>query len=215
MRPSRSSPLLAAALLLLAGAACGSSDGSPAGFGSDPADTGAGGPAIDDGGTAAPVDAATVISFDDATPGFLLTDGQTAPTNCQPGKYTGQYDGTFQSLIPTSGPVTITLTAATKPNGEFELVTNNGTWDTAFAAVGDGAFETGHATLVGQLDCTAGSFTATGVDAHFYVLGLDGGTFTLTLSGTYDAATQTISGTFSYTSPDGNGGGNWHVTLSD
>jgi hypothetical protein len=199
--------------VLLAGNACGSAGGGPAGFTSDPADTGPGGASTDDGG--APTDAATASPFDDATPGFVLAEGQAAPSSCQPGTYSGQYDGTFQTLVPTSGPVTITLTAATKPDGEFELVTNDGTWDTAWATVGDAAVETGHATLVGQLDCAAGSFTATGENSYFTIFGVDSGSFTLTLGGTYDAATQTISGTFTYTSPDGNGGGNWHVTLTD
>jgi hypothetical protein len=120
--------------------------------------------------------------------------------------------------VPTTGPVTITLTADTRPSGEFELVTNDGTWDTGWGpSAGDATLvlEQGHATLAGQLDCSDDAFTATGQNSYFTILGVEAGTFSLNLQGTYDPATESISGTFTYMSNAGNGGGSWQVTLAD
>jgi hypothetical protein len=200
-------------MVLLAGAGCGSHAASgPPGF------------------EAAPVDASSAVASDaqpqaspppppaegDAT--MMFTQGEGGPSGCKPGTYTGQYNGTYESLVPTTGPVTITLTAFTQPSGEFELVTNDGTWDTGWGpSAGDATLvlEQGHATLAGQLDCSDGVFTATGQNSYFTILGVEAGTFSLNLQGTYDPATETISGTFTYMSNAGNGGGSWQVTLAD
>jgi hypothetical protein len=202
---------IARLLPLLVGTACGShaASGAP-GFGSTSADAAVGSTDAEviDEAPAAPV-------TDDASMMFSLNE---ASAGCQAGTYTGQYNGTYQSLIPTTGPVTITLTAYTKPSGEFELVTNNGTWDTGWGpTAGDASLilEQGHAMLQGQLDCTNDVFTATGVNAYFTILGVEAGAFTLSLDGKYDPATETISGNFTYMSSAGNGGGTWQVTLTD
>jgi hypothetical protein len=198
--------VVAGCSLLLAGG-CGSvPSGSP--FGAGAASDAA--PAASD---AALPTQTTVMDATSAT--FAEPDGAKGPTGCKPGNYVGTYSGTFDTIVPTSGPVAIALTTSTVSVGENELVTSGGTWDTKWATVGDGSVEEGHATLVGQLDCSADTFTATGENAYFTILGVDSGTFTLNLSGTYDPATETISGMFTYTSTDGNGGGTWQVTLAD
>ena len=197
---------------LLVGTACSShATGASPGFGSTVAD------AALPGADATPDDDTYVapVVADDASMSFATSE---AASGCRPGTYTGQYNGTYQSLVPTTGPVTITLTAYTKPSGEFELVTNNGTWDTGWGpTAGDASLilEQGHATLQGQLDCTNDVFTATGTNAYFSILGVEAGTFSLTLDGKYDPATETIAGNFTYMSSAGNGGGMWQVTLTD
>jgi hypothetical protein len=82
---------------------------------------------------------------------------------------------------------------------------------------GDAAFEiiSGTAVLIGQLDCRSNKFTAMGAPNSMYTaVGFPAGTFTLTLDGTYDPATETLSGTFAYMSAAGNGDGTWQATLS-
>jgi len=202
---------LTPALVLFAGVGCGSpTTAAGSGFGSLPADVDG---AIAD---AQPQAEAPAAPAGDAS--MLFAQGEGGSSSCRPGTYTGQYTGTYETLVPTTGPVTITLTAYTRPSGEFELVTTNGTWDTSWGpTAGDASLtlEEGHATLVGQLDCTADTFMATGQNSYFTILGVEAGSFTLTLDGTYDPGTATISGTFSYASNDGNGGGTWQVTLTD
>jgi hypothetical protein len=198
-------------LALFAGTACASHATSGSGdFGPAPTDAGA---VTTEAG---PDDEAPAPAADDASMTFAQAEGGTS--GCRPGTYTGQYSGTYQSLVPTTGPVTITLTAYTKPSGEFELVTNDGTWDTGWGpTAGDASLivEQGHATLEGQLDCTDDVFTAAGTNSYFTILGIEAGTFSLTLDGTYDPATATITGNFTYMSNAGNGGGTWQVTLAD
>ncbi len=155
------------------------------------------------------------FSTDDASMMFMQSEGGSG---CRPGTYSGEYNGTYESVVPTTGPVAITLTAYTQPSGEFELVTNDGTWDTGWGpTAGDASLilEQGHATLMGQLDCTNDVFSAVGTNSYFTILGVEAGTFSLTLDGKYDPATETISGNFTYMSNAGNGGGTWQVTLAD
>jgi hypothetical protein len=173
--------------------------------------------AASDGATVA-TDAGAPTARDATVTAFSVGDGSKAATGCEPGTYAGGYDGTFQTVIPTTGPVTITLTRSLVSVGENDLVTSGGTWDTTWGpGIADASLpvEEGHAQLAGQLDCNADTFTATGQNAYFTILGQDAGTFTLSLMGTYDPSTQTIAGTFSYMSTDGNGGGSWQVTLTD
>jgi hypothetical protein len=198
--------LVAGYFLLLAGGCSSASSGSPF----------AGGAVSDAAPAASDATSETPAPVADATSGtFAEPEGAAAPKGCKPGNYVGQYNGTFETIVPTSGPVAITLTTSTVSVGENELVTSGGTWDTKWATVGDGSLEEGHAMLVGQLDCSADTFTAMGENAYFTILGVDSGTFTLNLTGTYDPATETISGMFTYMSTDGNGGGMWQVTLTD
>jgi len=204
--------LAGSAILCWAGIGCGGASSSSPFGGSSPTDAS---PAVD---SDEQPDAMAHSVADAATLAFALPDGARGASGCQPGTYAGQYTGTFDTLIPTTGPVAITLTRQTVSTGENELVTNGGTWDTTWGpSAGDASIplEEGHATLVGELDCSAGSFTAMGENAYFTILGQDSGTFTLNLNGAYDAATETISGMFTYTSNDGNGQGTWQVTLTD
>jgi hypothetical protein len=202
---------MAGAFILLAGAGCSSSPGSSGFVGSMlPGDD-----VVSDAGES---DSTTAPAKGDAGQTFALPDGAPLSSTCQAGTYSGAYDGTYQTVVPTTGPVTITLKASTETTGEFDLVTNGGTWDTSWGpSAGDATLplEQGHATLVGQLDCNADVFTATGQNAYFTVLGQEAGTFTLNLTGKYDPATATISGTFNYASTAGNGSGTWQVTLTD
>jgi hypothetical protein len=204
---------LAGSLLLLACGGCGNSSSSGSAFG-DPAST----DATAETAESSQPDALAPAVSDAASAGFALRDGAGVASGCQPGTYSGQYTGTYQTIIPTTGPVTIVLTKSTVSVGENELVTNGGTWDTSWgpsAADATLPLEEGHAQLVGQLDCTADTFTAMGENAYFTILGQDAGTFTLSLTGTYDPAAETISGMFSYMSSDGSGGGTWQVTLTE
>jgi hypothetical protein len=201
---------MAGTVALLPAGCSSASSGAPFG-GSEIADAGVSGSDSD-----SPPARAGVVDASGST--FAVPEGSAGPSGCKAGTYTGQYNGTFQTIVPTTGPVTITLVTSTVSVGENELVTNGGTWDTTWGpSAGDASLpvEAGHAMLVGQLDCSAGTFTATGEDAYFTILGQDAGTFTLSLTGTYDPGTDTISGTFTYMSSDGNGGGMWQVTLTD
>jgi hypothetical protein len=167
---------------------------------------------------AGPEDEASAAPATDDASMMMFTQAEGGSAGCRPGTYTGMYNGTYETLVPTTGPVTITLTAYTQPSGEFELVTNDGTWDTGWGpTAGDASLilEQGHAMLAGQLDCTNDVFTAVGTNAYFTILGVDAGSFSLTLDGKYDPATGTISGNFTYMSSAGNGGGTWQVTLAD
>jgi hypothetical protein len=127
-------------------------------------------------------------AVDDASPTLALSDGGASPPRCQPGTYV--------------------------------LVTNNGTWDANWGlAVGDASIGsplvTGTATLVGQLDCSNAIFTASAQNSTFTIVGIPSGSFTLTLTGTYDPATEAITGTFAYGSQAGDGSGTWQATLTD
>lgn len=206
--------VIAGSVVLLACVACGTSSSSGSTFG-NPA---AAGDAASETAATSQTDARATSVSDGAGAGFALPEGASAASGCQPGTYAGQYSGTFQTLVPTTGPVTIVLTKSTVSVGENNLVTNGGTWDTTWGpAAGDASLpvEEGHAQLVGQLDCSADTFTAMGQNAYFTILGQDAGTFTLSLTGTYDPAAETISGMFTYMSSDGSGGGTWQVTLTE
>jgi hypothetical protein len=205
---------LARSVLLLASAACGTSSSSGSPFG-DPLVTG---DAASETAASSQTDALASSVSDGAGAGFALPEGASGASGCQAGTYAGQYTGTFQTIVPTTGPVTIVLTKSTVSVGENELVTNGGTWNTTWGpSAGDASLpvEDGHAQLVGQLDCNADTFTAMGQNAYFTILGQDAGTFTLSLTGTYDPAAETISGMFTYVSTDGSGGGTWQVTLTE
>ena len=204
---------LAGSVVVLACVGCGASSSSGSPF-SDPSST----DAASETGETAERDALAAPASDGTVAGFALPDGAGGASGCQAGTYAGQYTGTFQTIVPTTGPVTIVLTKSTVSVGENDLVTNGGTWATSWGpTAGDASLtlEQGHAQLVGQLDCTADTFTAMGENAYFTILGQDAGTFTLSLTGTYDPAAETISGMFTYMSSDGSGGGTWQVTLTE
>lgn len=155
------------------------------------------------------------VADDDASYTFGSTDGAEPYAGCQPGNYAGTYTGTFQTIIPVTGPVTIDLVPQTQQQGELALVTNGGTfyesWGLMLADASNSIVVT-NATLMGQLDCTNGMFAATAPDAMFTIAGVPSGMSMLNFSGTYDAATSTISGSFTTTSMLGDSMGTWTVT---
>jgi hypothetical protein len=189
------------AVLVLTALAC-SSGKAGASFASSSAD---GSDGDDDGN--APDDASS------APEQAALSLESSVSTRCVPGTYVGTYTGTYESTIPTTGPVSLTLTQSTSSNGENFLVTSGGDWMTEWGLMAADAslpLVTGEAMLVGQLDCGANQFTATAAPGSmFTILGVPSGTFTLSLTGSYDATTSTLGGSFSYTSNAGNGSGTW------
>ncbi len=155
-------------------------------------------------------------SMDDAAAlSFGSGDAGQAYAGCQPGHYAGTYTGTFQTLVPVTGPVTIDLTPQVQQAGEIALVTNGGTFEESWGLMaGDASapIVVTNATLMGQLDCTSGMFEATAPNAMFTIAGVPSGMSMLDFGGTYDAATATISGSFTTTSMLGDSMGTWQVT---
>jgi hypothetical protein len=158
------------------------------------------------------------VEIPDAIPAFGVYEGGFSSTRCTAGTYVGTYTGTYENAIPTVGPITLVLSQPVSASGEFVLPTS-GTWNAQWGLMAGDALApiiSGMAMLVGQLDCKSNKFTAMAAPNSMYTaVGFPAGTFTLTLSGTYDPATETLSGSFSYTSNAGDGSGTWLVTLSD
>jgi hypothetical protein len=152
----------------------------------------------------------------DAISDYRIYEGGSSSAHCAPGTYVGSYTGTYQNAIPTVGPVTLTLSQPTSTTEDFVLPTS-GTWNAQWGLTEDGSLPIISATamLIGQLDCKSDKFTATAANSMYTAVGFPGGTFTLVLDGTYDAATETLGGAFTYTSNAGSGGGTWQAALSD
>jgi hypothetical protein len=145
--------------------------------------------------------------------------------SCQPGTYTGTYTGTADTSkvggptnFPISGPMAITLVGSGSQNGEnFELVTNDATFDAVWGGVSTGDSASGlvviQSMLTGQLDCGNESFSAMSTSADWTLLGIPAGTATVNFTGTYDPASASIAGNFNITSAISISTGTWTVTL--
>jgi hypothetical protein len=126
---------------------------------------------------------------------------ETAATGdpCLPGTYVGEFtcDYVIIGLIPgrVTGPVSFTLEPSM--DGEF-LEVRDGQLD-GTAAEYNVAFES---LLAGQLDCETNSFSAAAQDGSYTDGFLLVGTFLGTLDGRLDRPTQTLTGTWSLTTPE-------------
>jgi hypothetical protein len=153
------------------------------------------------------------VTLEEAGPVFASQDG--ASMMCQPGTYVGSYTGTFQTAIPITGPVMLSLVPDTQGRGEIALVTNGASVDFSWGLMaGDASapIVVTHAVLMGQLDCTNGTFDAAAPNAMFTIATVPSGMSMVDFAGTYDAQAQTISGTFTTMATLGNSMGTWEVT---
>jgi hypothetical protein len=205
---------IAAALVLLT--AC--SSGTPGGFGpaSGPADAMASAPPDDASEPAASDD-------EDASTAVFASDA-AGSSSCTPGVYGGTYQGTNDSSklggpkdFPISGPMAITLVRSSEQRGELLTVSNDATFDATWGGFSTGDAASGiiviHSTLAGQLDCNSDAFTANSTDASWTILTIPAGMATVQFTGTYDASSARIGGTFVITSAIATSTGTWSVTL--
>jgi len=212
-------PLAVGAILSLGpGCSAGGATGFPVGPASDDAMASASAGDASAGGASGSEDASLVIA---------AYDGSGSGVGCQPGTYSGMYTGSADTSkvggptnFPISGPMSISLVRSTSTSGSgenFELVTNNATFDAVWGGVATGDSASGlvviQSTLTGQLDCSNDTFSAMSTSADWTLLGIPAGTATVNFTGTYDPASSTISGTFNITSALSVSTGTWSVTL--
>lgn len=118
---------------------------------------------------------------------FDWPEAKAQSGNCLAGQYVGQFScemdpgGALPSGLVT-GPVSFTLQESLA--GEFLEITTG-------ALSGLAGLVQFQSTLDGKLDCTTDSFHAVCIDGMYF-----GGTFSGTLEGSLDRATQTLSGTW-------------------
>jgi hypothetical protein len=155
---------------------------------------------------------------------FSVSDAFAGSEDCTQGTYVGTYQGTNDSSkvggptdFPISGPMDLDLVRMETSLGESELVTDNGSFEMTWGGTTTGDAAVGlvvvQAAISGQLDCSTDSFSAMSTSATWTLIGINAGTANLTFAGTYDAASQTISGTFDVTDSLSTSMGTWNVTL--
>ncbi len=177
------------------------------------------------GDDAAEPSTAPDASGDDS--GLFVGSSAATPdsVSCQAGTYVGTYSGTDDSSkvggptnFPISGPMQLNLVRTEEQNGEFDLVTNNGSFDMTWGGVTTGDAASGlivvHGAISGQLQCSSGDFTAMSTSATWTLIGLNAGTATMNFTGKYDASSNSISGNFVVTSSIATSMGMWTVTLT-
>jgi hypothetical protein len=164
-------------------------------------------------------------SGDDASQFVGPSGSSTDSISCQAGTYVGTYSGTDDSSkvggptnFPISGPMQLNLVRTEEENGEFDLVTNNGSFDMTWGGLTTGDAASGlivvHGAISGQLQCSSGDFTAMSTSATWTLIGLNAGTATMNFTGKYDPSSSSISGNFVVTSSIATSMGTWTVTLT-
>ncbi len=212
------------ALVVFCAGCGGSSGGSPfVGASADAMATGAASNGDDASESPVGADAATVVGSDSG--GFAFADSFAGTADCVAGDYVGTYQGTNDSSklggptnFPISGPMDFDLIRMDTATGENDLVTNDGMFEMTWGGTTTGDAATGlivvQAAVSGQLNCSTDSFSAMSTSATWTLIGINAGTANLTFSGTYDAASQTISGMFNVTDSLSTSMGTWSVTLT-
>jgi hypothetical protein len=210
------------ALVVFCAGCGGSSGGSPfVGASADAMATGAASNGDDASESPVGADAATVVGSDSG--GFAFADSFAGTADCVAGDYVGTYQGTNDSSkvggptnFPISGPMDLDLVHTVLPTGESELVTNNGSFEMTWGGTTTGDAAVGlvvvQAAISGQLDCSTDAFSAMSTSATWTLIGINAGTANLTFTGTYDVASQTISGNFNVTDSLSTSMGTWTVT---
>jgi hypothetical protein len=210
------------ATILACGAACSAKESvgvpSPA---IDPTDAESPATADDDAAT----DAGLAAPADDDANVFGAADAPAESASCRPGLYSGTYQGTNDSSklggptdFPIGGPMAITLVQSVAQHGELLTISNDATFDATWGGFTTGDAASGliviHSTLAGQLDCGDGAFEAMSTDASWTLLTIPAGMATVAFTGSYDAPSASIGGTFVITSAIATSMGTWKVALA-